>query len=170
MMCEWILHACLSAIREWFSLENWMCVFPRKFHNDSVSVPVLLVHKNAANVGSGGIRWKLRHQGLSQAISPLKRNLKLNVEWMVAILPVLDQGYYLRVGLPNDALSIHLHYPVPWKELENKLQTCCLLLTAAWQINSGFQIIFRSRVQSIRLLTEETTLGKLLPAQTHICV
>lgn len=29
-------------------------------------------------------------------------------------LPVLDQRYDLRVGLANDALSIHLHYPVPW--------------------------------------------------------
>lgn len=28
-------------------------------------------------------------------------------------LPVLDQGDDLGVGLPNDALSIHLHYPIP---------------------------------------------------------
>lgn len=35
-------------------------------------------------------------------------------------LPVLDQGYDLRVGLANDALSIHLHYPVPWMKYDNK--------------------------------------------------
>lgn len=42
--------------------------------------------------------------------------LKMNHKMKRAILPVLDQGYDLRVCLPNDALSIHLHYPIPWAE------------------------------------------------------
>lgn len=28
--------------------------------------------------------------------------------------PVLDQSYDLGVGLPNDALPIHLHQPISW--------------------------------------------------------
>lgn len=37
------------------------------------------------------------------------------------VLPVLDQGYDLRVRLPNDALSVHLHDSVPCTETEMPL-------------------------------------------------
>lgn len=107
--------------------------FPKEFHNDSVSACVVS-SKECSGVlavrgldGNSGIRVRV-----SLALSPLKLN-KMKCG-LVAFLPVLDQGYDLRVGLPNDALSIYLHYPVPWTELENKLQTYCLLLTATWQV------------------------------------
>lgn len=48
----------------------------------------------------------------------------------LAVSPVLDQGYDLRVGLSDDALSIHFHYPIPCTESENQIHLCCLLLTA----------------------------------------
>lgn len=41
--------------------------------------------------------------------------------------PVLDQGYHLGVGLPNDALSVHLHYPVPWRVKGHKQESASTL-------------------------------------------
>lgn len=105
--------------------------FPKKFHNCSVSFS-MLVHKH------GGECWQWRDSMETRALGsesvfcifPFKINQTIKCG-MMNILPVLDQGYDLRISLPNDALSIHLHYPVPWTESENRLQTCCLLPTRA---------------------------------------
>lgn len=47
----------------------------------------------------------------------MKREIKRR---KLAVSPVLDQGYDLRVGLSDDALSVHLHYPIPCAELQQK--------------------------------------------------
>lgn len=37
------------------------------------------------------------------------------------ILPVLDQGYDLWVSLPDDALSVYFHNPIPWTDVKEEI-------------------------------------------------